>query len=52
MGDDLVTKSNYYTKRKLRALLEILKGDMKDFSKVHQSIGFVQSMLKQYDEEE
>jgi len=40
-------ESEFYTKRNLRKLLEILESDMEDFSKVNQSIGFVRSMLKQ-----
>ena len=43
-------ESSFYTKRKLRALLELLNSDANDFSKVHQAIGFVESMLKQMDD--
>jgi len=43
-------ESKFYTKRKLRKLLEILESDMEDFSKINQSIGFVEGMLKQIDD--
>ena len=43
-------ESKSYTKRKLRRLLEILESDMDDFSKLNQAKGFVQGMLKGFDE--
>lgn len=40
-------ESGFYTKRKLRALLDLLNSDMEPTSKVAQAQGFVESMLKQ-----
>tara|TARA_R100000406_G_scaffold14674_1_gene9239 strand:+ start:7791 stop:7967 length:177 start_codon:yes stop_codon:yes gene_type:complete len=40
-------KSNFFRKRKLRALLDILNSDMEPTSKVAQAQGFVESMLKE-----
>ena len=40
-------ESSFYTKRKLRALLDLLNSDMEPTSKVAQAQGFVESMLKQ-----
>jgi len=43
-------ESGFYTKRKLRALLDLLNSDMEPTSKVAQAQGFVESMLKQMSE--
>jgi hypothetical protein len=43
-------ESSFYTKRKLRALLDLLNSDMEPTSKVAQAQGFVESMLKQMSE--
>ena len=43
-------ESSFYTKRKLRALLDLLNGDMEPTSKVAQAQGFIESMLKQMSE--
>jgi len=40
-------ESAFYTKRKLRALLDLLNSDMEPTSKVAQAQGFVESMLKE-----
>ena len=45
--DSIRKESSFYTKRKLRKLLEILESDMDDFSKVAQAKGFIESMLKE-----
>ena len=51
MSWELVLKeSKFYTKRKLRKLLEILeKTDMDDTSKVGYAKGFVKGMIEQID---
>jgi|TARA_Y100000114_G_C11744410_1_gene320808 hypothetical protein len=43
-------ESSFYTKRKLRALLDLLNSDMEPTSKVAQAQGFIESMLKQMSE--
>lgn len=48
MWENTIRKeSSFYTKRKLRKLLEILYSDMDSDDKVAQAKGFVESMLKQ-----
>ena len=39
-------ESSFYTKRKLRKLLDILNSDMEPTSKVAQAQGFIESMLR------
>lgn len=48
--DSIKKESKFYTKRKLKRLLNILESDMDDFSKINTAIGFVNGMIKQIDD--
>ena len=40
-------ESSFYTKRRLRKLLDILNSDMEPTSKVAQAQGFIENMLRE-----
>lgn len=48
--DSIRKESKFYTKRKLKRLLDILESDTDDFSKINTAIGFVNGMIKQIDD--